>query len=377
MKLRQWRSRRSGSPTVSNTWKKSLVIRPWPWTGKKLKESFKPDTNSPSLEMQLDKNNNHSATVTEDLNVNRDTPGAVEPSTNLFLDVARTNYTWRRKAPSTPMPSSATTAHYTIPSDGILPGRRLQCFSEHWKRTILHSWPVSIVTQGYQLQWNHKPRPWKYISMKFTEEEQVAVDEAVKKFLNSGIIEHSPFQCKSYLSKSFTVKGPNRRRPMLDCRNLNQYIQCNHFKMEGVPALRELLDKNDYICKLDLKDAYVVMPIHENSRDYLTFFHQGVVYKYKSLAFGLNVSPQVFSKLIKYTLEPLRKSEIRFVFYLDNIHVLAKTKEEMQEHTSKMIAHLEQLGFLINREKSILEPQRAQSLLSFLFNSQDMTIQIL
>ncbi|CEG80004.1 hypothetical protein RMATCC62417_14401 [Rhizopus microsporus] len=39
-----------------------------------LKESFKPDTNSPSLEMQLDNNNNHLITVTEDLDVNRDTP---------------------------------------------------------------------------------------------------------------------------------------------------------------------------------------------------------------------------------------------------------------------------------------------------------------
>ncbi|CEG64818.1 hypothetical protein RMATCC62417_01727 [Rhizopus microsporus] len=43
------------------------------------------------------------------------------------------------RPPSTLMPSPATTAHYIIPSDGILPGGRLQCFSEQWKRTILHS----------------------------------------------------------------------------------------------------------------------------------------------------------------------------------------------------------------------------------------------
>ena len=275
------------------------------------------------------------------------------------------------------MPSPAATAHYTIPSDGILPGGRPQCFSEQWKRTILHSWSVSVVTQGYQLQWNHRPRPWKYTPMKFTEEEQVAVGDAVRKFLNSGIIERSPSQDKSYLSKLFTVKEPNKCRPILDCTILNQYIQCNHFKMEGVLALLELLDKNDYMCKIDLKDAYEVMPIHENSRDYLTFLHQGVVYRYKSLAFGLNVAPQVFSKLMKCVLEPLCMSGIRFVFYLDDICVLAKTKEEVQKHTSKMITHLEQLDFLINREKSILVPQRAQSFFSFLFNSQDMTIQVL
>ena len=170
--------------------------------------------------------------------------------------------------------------------------------------------------------------------MKFTEEEQVAVDDAVKKFLNSGIIEHSPSQEKSYLSKSFTVKEPNKRRPILDCTNLSQYIQCNHFKMKGVLALLELLDKNDYMCKIDLKDAYVVVPIHENSRDYLTSLHQNVVYRYKNLAFGLNVIPRIFSKLMEHALEPLCKTGIRFVFYLDDVCVLGKTKEEMQENTT-------------------------------------------
>jgi hypothetical protein len=62
--------------------------------------------------------------------------------------------------------------------------------------------------------------------------------------------------------KKITIQEPNKRRPILDCQRLNQYIQCEHFKMEGVPALRELLEKDDYMCKLDLKDAYTVVPIH-------------------------------------------------------------------------------------------------------------------
>ncbi|CEJ05425.1 hypothetical protein RMCBS344292_19366 [Rhizopus microsporus] len=104
VKLGQWRSRRSGLPTASNTWKKILVTRPWPWpwAGKRLKEFFKPDTNNPSSKMQLDDNNNHLTTITEDLDVNRDTPGAVEPSTGLFLDAARVKYTRRPKAPINP-----------------------------------------------------------------------------------------------------------------------------------------------------------------------------------------------------------------------------------------------------------------------------------
>ncbi|CEI87579.1 hypothetical protein RMCBS344292_01989 [Rhizopus microsporus] len=49
--------------------------------------------------MQLDDNSNY---LTTDLDINRDTPGAVEPFTNLFLNAARANYTRKPKAPINP-----------------------------------------------------------------------------------------------------------------------------------------------------------------------------------------------------------------------------------------------------------------------------------
>jgi hypothetical protein len=89
--------------------------------------------------------------------------------------------------------------------------------------------------------------------------------------------------------------------------------------MEGVPALREIIERNDFICKLDLKDAYVVTPIHPNSKKYLTFQNQGIVYQYKTLALGMSVSPRVFSKMMQFAIEPLRQQGTRLVYYLDDI----------------------------------------------------------
>lgn len=62
--------------------------------------------------------------------------------------------------------------------------------------------------------------------------------------------------------------------------------------MEGVPALRDLIEPSDYMVKIDLKDAYTVIPIHMDSRRLLVFKNEGIVYQYKSLNFGLlNVAP--------------------------------------------------------------------------------------
>lgn len=79
---------------------------------------------------------------------------------------------------------------------------------------------------------------------------------------------------------------------------------------------------------------------------------------------------------MKSALKPFGKIDLCFVFYLDDICVLAKTKEEITNHTQQMIHHLEALGFLINKEKSILIPNKVQLFLVFQFDTQHMTIQV-
>ena len=148
------------------------------------------------------------------------------------------------------------------------------------------------------------------------------------------------------------------------------------FKMEGVPTLRQIIEKDDLMCKLDLKDAYVVVPIHPTPNNYLTFKHQRVVYQYKSMAFGLGVAPRVFTKIMRHALEPIRMPGIRLVYYLDDICVLGKTQEEITHATELIIEHLTKIGFLINWEKSTLTPKHVQEFLGFVFNTKKMSIAV-
>ncbi|KAG1449071.1 hypothetical protein G6F56_008758 [Rhizopus delemar] len=159
-------------------------------------------------------------------------------------------------------------------------------------------------------------------------------------------------------------------------QNDQQLYSSNHFKMEGVPALREVIEQNDYICKIDLKDAYVVVPLHQKSRKYLTFLHQNKVYQYKTLAFGMSVSPRIFSKIMRYVIEPLRKEGIRMTYYLDDICLLAKSKEEMNAINRRVIEHLQNLGFIIKSQKSVLTPLKIQQFLGFQFNTKKMLITV-
>lgn len=129
-------------------------------------------------------------------------------------------------------------------------------------------------------------------------------------------------------------------------------------------------------CKIDLKDAYTVVPIHPESRRFLTFKNEGKVYQYRSLAFGLNVAPRLFSKLMMYAIEPLRLQGIRMVYYLDDICLLSNSKEDLMKITQKASNHLNALSFIINEEKSILIPSQTQEFLGFRFNTKKMKITV-
>ena len=264
--------------------------------------------------------------------------------------------------------------NYTLPPDGIPPGGRLKHYIKAWKETIPYAWAWSVIEHGYKLQFEKKPVPWRVKPFQLSPTDQQAVDEAVEQFKIAGVIEPSSTQGKSFLSQFFTVTEPTKIRSILDCRQINQFLQCHHFKMEGIPALRDMLEEKDYMVKIDLKDAYIVVPIHKDSRKFLTFQHQGTVYQYQFLPFGLSVAPRLFSKLMRFALEPLRQRGIRLVYYLDDICLVSKTRQEMNRISQIVVDHLKKLGFIINEKKSDLNPKQIQDFLGFTFNTQTMTI---
>ena len=51
-------------------------------------------------------------------------------------------------------------------------------------------------------------------------------------------------------------------RPVINLKDLNQFVKAEYVKMEGPHLLLDLLQSQDWIVKMDLKDAYLQVPIH-------------------------------------------------------------------------------------------------------------------
>ena len=75
------------------------------------------------------------------------------------------------------------------------------------------------------------------------------------------------------------------QRPVINLKAVNSFVEYSHFKVEGIHLLRDLLRKDDYMVKLDLRDAYFTLPVWEGHQKYMDFY--GRAQCGNSLAFPL------------------------------------------------------------------------------------------
>ena len=107
---------------------------------------------------------------------------------------------------------------------------------------------------------------------------------------------------------------------------------------------------------LDLRDAYLQVPMHPESRKFLRFVAGGKVYQFKVLCFGLSTAPQVFSRVMAPVSAFLHRTGIRLRRYLDDWLIQASSREQVLLALETVLQLCWALGIIVNWEKSQLIP---------------------
>ena len=259
---------------------------------------------------------------------------------------------------------------------GTLGGRLLH-FHSNWEKLSQDPYILSIV-KGMTIDWLQVPSQLREIPCpKFSNSQSNQLSTEVNKLVEKNAIEvtkPSPNQFVSHIFLASKKDGTNR--PVINLKQLNKHVKYMHFKMEGIPNLVDLLQRDDHMCKLDLKDAYFVIPVAPRYQEYLKFRWNGVLYKFKVAPFGLGSVPRTFSKLMKAIIAVMRRSGIRCVIYLDDLILLHQEPVMLQNQLQMTISLLQNLGFIINWEKSVINPTRKIEYLGFHIDSSSMTMSL-
>ena len=170
-------------------------------------------------------------------------------------------------------------------------------------------------------------------------------------------------------NRYFLVPKPNNKcRPILDLSKLNLFLKVEKFKMETPETIRTSLQQGEWVTSINFKDAYFHIPIQEQSRKYLRFHVQGQTYQFKALPFSLSTAPLKFTVVPKEVKLMAIHKGIRIHQYLDDWLVRASSHQVCLQHTQDLVRMCQDLGWLLNLEKSELEPKQVFDFVGYQFN---------
>lgn len=229
-----------------------------------------------------------------------------------------------------------------------------------WVRITNDQWVLDTVLNGYQIEFSVFPRFSSFMNeIKFSPNEAEIVSQEIDKLLFKGAIKKVDPVQGQFISNLFLVpKKDGSLRPVINLKNLNLFVDYQHFKQENLSFVFDIIQKDDFLTSIDLTDAYFSISIHDDFKKFLRFTWKGDILEFQVLSFGLACAPRVFTKILKPVFAFFRKFGIRCVFYIDDSLHMNQNFVDCQKETDFMVNKIDDLGFRVNRKKSVLSPTK-------------------
>ena len=247
-------------------------------------------------------------------------------------------------------------------------GARLQNFWTVWSQMGAGPKVVQILKQGYTLPFQNRPKLSRVptvVSSYANLHRNSYLLEALQQLIDKNAVERVHNQTSlGFFNRLFLVPKPNNKwRPILDLSKLNLFLKTEKFRMETPETIRTSLQRGEWVTSVDFKDA-----IQEQSRKYLRFHVHGQTYQFKALPFGLSTAPMEFTVVAKEVKLMAGHKGIRIHQYLDDWLVRAKSHSICLQNTQTLVRICQKLGWLVNSEKSELEPKQVFNFVGYQFD---------
>ena len=199
----------------------------------------------------------------------------------------------------------------------------------------------------------------------------VALEEVTLGLVTKGAVELAPLPSPDFYSRLFVMwKTSGSWHPVIDLSHLNRFVDMSHFQMETIQSVLLSVRQGDWMASIDLREAYLQVPVHAESCPFLRFVSKSHVFQFKALCFGLSTAPQVFSRVMAPVSAILHAMGIRMRRYLDDWLVQSSSRESLLRDLQTVHGLCHELGVVINLEKSHLIPSQVVQYLGVVINTQ-------
>ena len=173
------------------------------------------------------------------------------------------------------------------------------------------------------------------------------------KWLINDIIE--PSTSRHNIRPTFVKKEEsNEWRVCLDLRLANKAIKRVRYPLPTQTDVFERMSNCKYFTKIDLKEAFLQIPIHPDSRELLAFETPWGKFQFKTMPYGMNNASEIFQKVMDQILrEEIQKGTCSV--FVDDVTV--HTKGDADDHMNEsdiVMSKIRQAGLKMKKDKLIV-----------------------
>ena len=179
-----------------------------------------------------------------------------------------------------------------------------------------------------------------------------------------------------YLHQVFAIWQGTKYRSL---KIMNQSLKERRFKMTGTAVWKSIITKDMYMASIDIKDAYLHIPVGKESRRFMRYEWEGNIFELKALPFGLAQAPYVFTRMLQPLLQKWRKElDIAIIAWLDDIIMGHMSRSHLRVAIQQILDDLSDVGLAVNIKpgKSTLYPIKQLIWCGLLWDTLNMTVYI-
>eukprot|EP00038_Savillea_parva_P001321 m.103097 g.103097 ORF g.103097 m.103097 type:complete len:660 (+) comp10466_c0_seq1:1379-3358(+) len=235
---------------------------------------------------------------------------------------------------------------------------------QRWHRWRHRGAPRTVVTwirHGIRIPWLSAPPPIASHRPASSPASARALDDLIEDLLRRGILirarptDHTTCIMPAWAEPKLVDGTPSGKyRFILDCRHVNEYVQPQPTRTEGLRFLPQLTCPGDHGCVQDMESFYFQFPLHRSEWHRFGLRHRGVVYHMTRLPMGFTLSQMYVVKATRWIIQALRAQGLRLLQYTDDFSIFAPPTT-LPRHLATWLEWMHDLGLPVSPTKGFRE----------------------